>query len=172
MLPTVEENRGYDFEDPENAEKWRGLFINSFRKVCERVQYVNDQNIGPLYSVERHDISIIFLNICNKTPEFTNVLYLFIVVWDIFFIFIIDFESFSLLCSTGPSSSDIVIISYMTVLILRFTCKLRSGTKTIWINDGFWINTSVSVFKIMPMLQFSFKLCTYFLPIKYIYIYI
>lgn len=129
MLPTVEENRGYDFEDPENAEKWRGLFINSFRKVCERVQYVNDQNIGPINSVERHDLSIIFLNICNKTAVFTNVLYLFNVLRDIFFIFIIDFYTFFLLCSTGPSSSDIVIISYRTVLILRLTCKLRSGTK-------------------------------------------
>lgn len=38
MLPTVEESRGYDFQDPENAEKWRGLFVNSLRKVC--VQYV------------------------------------------------------------------------------------------------------------------------------------
>lgn len=34
MLPTVEESRGYDFQDPENAEKWRGLFVNALRKVC------------------------------------------------------------------------------------------------------------------------------------------
>ncbi|XP_049887076.1 protein son of sevenless [Pectinophora gossypiella] len=37
MLPTVEESRGYDFQDPENAEKWRGLFVNSLRKVLEGV---------------------------------------------------------------------------------------------------------------------------------------
>ncbi|KAI5640411.1 rasGEF domain-containing protein [Phthorimaea operculella] len=37
MLPTVEESRGYDFQDPENAEKWRGLFVNSLRKVVEQV---------------------------------------------------------------------------------------------------------------------------------------
>ncbi|XP_068621883.1 protein son of sevenless [Battus philenor] len=37
MLPTVEESRGYDFQDPENAEKWRGLFVNSLRKVLESV---------------------------------------------------------------------------------------------------------------------------------------
>ncbi|XP_041971134.1 protein son of sevenless isoform X2 [Aricia agestis] len=37
MLPTVEESRGYDFQDPENSEKWRGLFVNSLRKVLESV---------------------------------------------------------------------------------------------------------------------------------------
>ncbi|CAG4949140.1 unnamed protein product [Parnassius apollo] len=37
MLPTVEESRGYDFQDPDNAEKWRGLFVNSLRKVLEQV---------------------------------------------------------------------------------------------------------------------------------------
>ncbi|XP_013143597.1 PREDICTED: protein son of sevenless [Papilio polytes] len=37
MLPTVEESRGYDFQDPDNAEKWRGLFVNSLRKVLESV---------------------------------------------------------------------------------------------------------------------------------------
>lgn len=33
MLPTVEETRGYDFQDPENAEKWKGLLVNSLKKV-------------------------------------------------------------------------------------------------------------------------------------------
>ncbi|XP_060809029.1 protein son of sevenless [Amyelois transitella] len=37
MLPTVEESRGYDFQDPENAEKWRGLFVGPLRKVLEQV---------------------------------------------------------------------------------------------------------------------------------------
>ncbi|RVE42950.1 hypothetical protein evm_012403 [Chilo suppressalis] len=37
MLSTVEESRGYDFQDPENAEKWRGLFVNSLKKVLESV---------------------------------------------------------------------------------------------------------------------------------------
>ncbi|XP_045770071.1 protein son of sevenless-like isoform X3 [Maniola jurtina] len=37
MLPTVEESRGYDFQDPENSEKWRGLFVTSLRKVLESV---------------------------------------------------------------------------------------------------------------------------------------
>ncbi|CAG9576883.1 unnamed protein product [Danaus chrysippus] len=37
MLPTVEETRGYDFQDPENAEKWKGFFISSLRKVLESV---------------------------------------------------------------------------------------------------------------------------------------
>ncbi|XP_072948461.1 protein son of sevenless [Epargyreus clarus] len=36
MLPTVEESRGYDFQEAENAEKWRGLFVNSLRKVLEQ----------------------------------------------------------------------------------------------------------------------------------------
>ncbi|KAG7295439.1 hypothetical protein JYU34_021616 [Plutella xylostella] len=36
MLPTVEESRGYDFQDPDNAAKWRGLFINSLRKLLEQ----------------------------------------------------------------------------------------------------------------------------------------
>ncbi|XP_050558057.1 protein son of sevenless isoform X3 [Spodoptera frugiperda] len=35
MLPTVEETRGYDFQDPENVEKWRGVFINPLRKVLD-----------------------------------------------------------------------------------------------------------------------------------------
>ncbi|XP_063392549.1 protein son of sevenless [Cydia fagiglandana] len=37
MLSTVEESRGYDFQDPENAKKWRGLFVGSLRKVLEQV---------------------------------------------------------------------------------------------------------------------------------------
>ncbi|CAB3252578.1 unnamed protein product [Arctia plantaginis] len=37
MLPTVEETRGYDFLDPENAEKWRGLLVSALRKVLEQV---------------------------------------------------------------------------------------------------------------------------------------
>nr|XP_049706995.1 protein son of sevenless isoform X2 [Helicoverpa armigera] len=35
MLPTVEETRGYDFQDPDNVEKWRGVFINPLRKVLD-----------------------------------------------------------------------------------------------------------------------------------------
>lgn len=37
MLPTVEETRGYDFEDPENEEKWGGLLVNALRKVLDQV---------------------------------------------------------------------------------------------------------------------------------------
>ncbi|XP_038219839.1 protein son of sevenless, partial [Zerene cesonia] len=37
MLPTVEESRGYDFQDPENVGKWKGLFLNSFRKILENL---------------------------------------------------------------------------------------------------------------------------------------
>lgn len=32
---TIAETNEYDFEKVENAEKWRGLFINSLRKVCD-----------------------------------------------------------------------------------------------------------------------------------------
>ncbi|VVD05796.1 unnamed protein product, partial [Leptidea sinapis] len=45
MLPTVEESRGYDFQDPENVDKWRGLFLNSFRKILE--------NLHPSLSAEQ-----------------------------------------------------------------------------------------------------------------------
>ncbi|XP_045487201.1 protein son of sevenless isoform X1 [Pieris rapae] len=37
MLPTVEESRGYDFQDPENVDKWKGLFLNSFKKILENL---------------------------------------------------------------------------------------------------------------------------------------
>ncbi|XP_045508539.1 protein son of sevenless [Colias croceus] len=37
MLPTVEESRGYDFQDPENVGKWKGLFLSSFRKILENL---------------------------------------------------------------------------------------------------------------------------------------
>ncbi|CAD0206917.1 unnamed protein product [Chrysodeixis includens] len=37
MLPTVEETRGYDFLDPENVEKWRGVLLNPLRKVLEGI---------------------------------------------------------------------------------------------------------------------------------------
>lgn len=37
MLSTVEESRGYDFNDPENAEKWKGLLVSSLKKVLESV---------------------------------------------------------------------------------------------------------------------------------------
>lgn len=37
MLPTVEEIRGYDFLDPENVDKWRGIFVNPLKKVLEQV---------------------------------------------------------------------------------------------------------------------------------------
>ncbi|XP_052738990.1 protein son of sevenless isoform X3 [Bicyclus anynana] len=35
MLPTVEESRGYDFQDPENSDLWRGLFVPSLKKILE-----------------------------------------------------------------------------------------------------------------------------------------
>lgn len=98
-------------------------------------------------------IYYILIYLSNKTAVFTNVLYLSNVVWDIFFIFIIDFETFFLLCSTGPSSSDIVIISYRTVLI-TYNMQIEVRNENYMIKDGFWINTSVNVFKIMPMLVF------------------
>lgn len=31
---TIAEVNDYDFEKVENAAKWKGLFINSLRKVC------------------------------------------------------------------------------------------------------------------------------------------
>ncbi|XP_026325291.1 protein son of sevenless-like, partial [Hyposmocoma kahamanoa] len=37
MLPSVDESHGYDFKAPENAEKWRGIFVNSLRKVLDTV---------------------------------------------------------------------------------------------------------------------------------------
>lgn len=33
----VGEPSGYDFEKEENAAKWKGVFVNSLRKVCKRV---------------------------------------------------------------------------------------------------------------------------------------
>ncbi|GBP87738.1 Protein son of sevenless [Eumeta japonica] len=37
MLPTVDEGRGYDFQDPHNVDKWRGLFLNSLRKMLSKL---------------------------------------------------------------------------------------------------------------------------------------
>ncbi|XP_075988594.1 son of sevenless guanine nucleotide exchange factor isoform X2 [Anticarsia gemmatalis] len=52
MLPTVEETRGYDFQDPENAEKWRGLFLNPLRKVLEQVHPTLNAEESALQYVE------------------------------------------------------------------------------------------------------------------------
>ncbi|CAH0761708.1 unnamed protein product [Diatraea saccharalis] len=52
MLSTVEESRGYDFQDPENAEKWRGLFVNSLKKELESVHPTLNAEESALQYVE------------------------------------------------------------------------------------------------------------------------
>ncbi|CAH0712973.1 unnamed protein product, partial [Brenthis ino] len=51
MLPTVEESRGYDFQDPANSEKWRGLFVNPLRKVL--------QNVHPTLNAEQSALEFV-----------------------------------------------------------------------------------------------------------------
>ncbi|XP_053622189.1 protein son of sevenless [Plodia interpunctella] len=52
MLPSVDESRGYDFQDPENADKWRGLFVGPLRKVLEQVHPTLNAEESALQYVE------------------------------------------------------------------------------------------------------------------------
>ncbi|XP_045457942.1 protein son of sevenless [Melitaea cinxia] len=70
MLPTVEENRGYDFEDPENAEKWRGLFINSFRKILVSLHPTLTAEDSALEFVESLCLKLLAM-LCAVPPPLT-----------------------------------------------------------------------------------------------------
>ncbi|XP_037300411.1 protein son of sevenless isoform X3 [Manduca sexta] len=68
MLPTVEEARGYDFQDPENAEKWHGLFVNSLRKVLEQVHPTLNAEENALEYVESLCLRLLAMLCAVPTP--------------------------------------------------------------------------------------------------------
>ncbi|XP_047542636.1 protein son of sevenless isoform X1 [Vanessa atalanta] len=70
MLPTVEESRGYDFQDPENAEKWRGLFINSFRKILVSLHPTLTAEDSALEFVESLCLKLLAM-LCAVPPPLT-----------------------------------------------------------------------------------------------------
>ncbi|XP_063836470.1 protein son of sevenless [Ostrinia nubilalis] len=68
MLPTVEESRGYDFQDPENAEKWKGLFVNALRKVLEQVHPTLSAEHSALEYVESLCLRLLAMLCSVPTP--------------------------------------------------------------------------------------------------------
>ncbi|KAJ0182910.1 hypothetical protein K1T71_000886 [Dendrolimus kikuchii] len=68
MLSTVEETRGYDFQDPENVEKWRGLLVNSLRKVLEQVHPTLSAEESALQYVESLCLRLLAMLCAVPTP--------------------------------------------------------------------------------------------------------
>lgn len=68
MLSTVEETRGYDFQDPENAEKWRGIFVNALRKVLEQVHPSLNAEESALQYVESLCLRLLAMLCAVPTP--------------------------------------------------------------------------------------------------------
>lgn len=68
MLPTVDESRGYNFLDPENADKWRGLYVNSLRKVLEQVYPSLGVSDAALEYVESLCLRLLALLVAPPSP--------------------------------------------------------------------------------------------------------
>ncbi|PZC70882.1 hypothetical protein B5X24_HaOG214685, partial [Helicoverpa armigera] len=74
MLPTVEETRGYDFQDPDNVEKWRGVFINPLRKVLDHEHPTLSAEESALQYVESLCLRLLALLCAAPSPLTVQVL--------------------------------------------------------------------------------------------------
>lgn len=52
----VGEPSGYDFEKEENAAKWKGVFVNSLRKV----RFFSQRSILPFFVLDRFFFFVVF----------------------------------------------------------------------------------------------------------------